>query len=211
MPKKSSNALFFIKLIVWPDMKYIFYFLICISIFSCSRSKGYFSKSDHSFHQENGVLQRPEKVLLASTDPNLSVRMMLETKFLEPLSEDVNQSMRIQPFSDEKKNATLPNAHSEINAKMKYIVSRESILKNPNSTNHRFFKSEISSKIQSFNSQNKKLRADQGASTWEPRLKIGLILIGIGIVLSVFGLGWIAGTAAFIGLIFTIIGLLHTY
>jgi hypothetical protein len=49
------------------------------------------------------------------------------------------------------------------------------------------------------------------ASSWDPKLKIGLILLGLGIILSIFGLGLIGGISAFIGLVFTIIGLLHTY
>lgn len=42
-------------------------------------------------------------------------------------------------------------------------------------------------------------------------LKIGLILIGIGILLAIFGLGLIGGLAALIGLAFVILGLLNSY
>lgn len=45
---------------------------------------------------------------------------------------------------------------------------------------------------------------------WHPFLKIGAILLGIGIVLAIFGLGVIGGISAFIGLIFTILGLLSS-
>ncbi|MHA8107433.1 hypothetical protein [Aquirufa sp. 5-AUSEE-100C1] len=53
--------------------------------------------------------------------------------------------------------------------------------------------------------------AVSGPHNWAPQLKIGLTLLGIGIVLAVFGLGLVGGLAALIGLIFTILGLLVTY
>ncbi len=53
--------------------------------------------------------------------------------------------------------------------------------------------------------------AVSGPHNWAPQLKIGLTLLGIGIVLAVFGLGLVGGLAALIGLMFTILGLLVTY
>ncbi len=43
---------------------------------------------------------------------------------------------------------------------------------------------------------------------WNTFLKAGLILLGIGIILAIFGLGGVGGISAFIGLLFVIIGLL---
>lgn len=58
----------------------------------------------------------------------------------------------------------------------------------------------------------KKLKAaPRGVGNWAPQLKIGLTLLAIGILLAVFGLGFVGGLAALIGLLFTIIGLLVTY
>lgn len=51
----------------------------------------------------------------------------------------------------------------------------------------------------------------QGPKHWAPQLKIGLTLLAIGVVLAVFGLGFVGGLAALIGLCFTIVGLLVTY
>jgi hypothetical protein len=51
----------------------------------------------------------------------------------------------------------------------------------------------------------------QGPKNWAPQLKIGLTLMAIGVVLAVFGLGFVGGLAALIGLCFTIVGLLVTY
>ena len=50
-----------------------------------------------------------------------------------------------------------------------------------------------------------------GPRNWAPPLKIGITLLGIGVILAVFGLGLIGGLAALIGLGFTILGLLVTY
>ena len=46
---------------------------------------------------------------------------------------------------------------------------------------------------------------------WHPKIKIGFTLIALGVVLAVVGLGFVGGLSAFIGLLFTIAGLLHTY
>jgi hypothetical protein len=58
---------------------------------------------------------------------------------------------------------------------------------------------------------NKKNAQVHGPQNWAPQLKIGLSLLAIGVVLAVFGLGFVGGLAAFIGLLFTIVGLLVTY
>ena len=46
---------------------------------------------------------------------------------------------------------------------------------------------------------------------WHPKVKIGFTLIALGVVLAIVGLGFVGGLSAFIGLLFTIVGLLHTY
>jgi hypothetical protein len=46
---------------------------------------------------------------------------------------------------------------------------------------------------------------------WHPQLKIGFTLIALGVILVVLGLGFVGGLSAFFGLLFTIVGLLHTY
>lgn len=50
-----------------------------------------------------------------------------------------------------------------------------------------------------------------GPRNWAPQLKIGLSLMVIGIVLAIFGLGFVGGLSALIGLVFTVLGLLVTY
>lgn len=63
-------------------------------------------------------------------------------------------------------------------------------------------------KVTSFRA-NKDIRST--SASWSPNLKIGLILLAIGVGLSVFGLGLVGGIAAIIGLLFTLLGLLQTY
>jgi hypothetical protein len=45
----------------------------------------------------------------------------------------------------------------------------------------------------------------------DSKLKIGLVLLAVGAVLSIVGISLVGGIAALIGLGFTIIGLLHTF
>lgn len=60
-------------------------------------------------------------------------------------------------------------------------------------------------------SYRKQSPAPRGARNWAPQLKIGLTLLAIGVVLAVFGLGFVGGLSALIGLLFTIVGLLVSY
>jgi hypothetical protein len=68
----------------------------------------------------------------------------------------------------------------------------------------------VSSRIQKA-SFKKQSAAPRGARHWAPQLKIGLTLLAIGVVLAVFGLGFVGGLSALIGLLFTIVGLLVSY
>ena len=68
----------------------------------------------------------------------------------------------------------------------------------------------VSSRIQKA-SFKKHHAAPSGARNWAPQLKIGLTLLAIGVVLAVFGLGFVGGLSALIGLLFTIVGLLVSY
>jgi hypothetical protein len=50
-----------------------------------------------------------------------------------------------------------------------------------------------------------------GFQSLDRNLKIGIVLIAIGLGLSILGLGQIGGLAALIGLVFLVLGLLNTY
>ncbi len=54
-------------------------------------------------------------------------------------------------------------------------------------------------------------QAASGFHSWNSFLKVGVILLGIGIILTILGLGAIGGLSALIGLIFTVIGLLAEF
>lgn len=57
----------------------------------------------------------------------------------------------------------------------------------------------------------KAAKREGGPRGWHPRLRIGFTLIVLGVVLAIVGLGFVGGLSAFIGLLFAISGLLHTY
>jgi hypothetical protein len=59
----------------------------------------------------------------------------------------------------------------------------------------------------------KALKTDvrDGIQRMDSKLKIGLVLLAVGAVLSIVGISLVGGIAALIGLGFTIIGLLHTF
>lgn len=192
-------------------MKYILFFIGTWLIFSCSRTPGHFLNSQLSSHSVQNSGQQKHDLLLATSDPVVSARFMTAPNFSENALEQKNQSdekkeSNNESFIPEKTHKVLDSGERHRTIISGQLGAQMQIFKNPH-----VLKNQVSLTNQRSNSINSKGGAENSASDWEPRLKIGLILLGIGIVLSIFGLGWIAGIAAFIGLIFTIIGLLHTY
>ena len=76
-------------------------------------------------------------------------------------------------------------------------------------------KREIKEKIKEIKEEVKQLKQEarekKGSADWDPKFKIGAILIAISILLAIVGIGWVAGLAALVGLFFVVVGLLHTY
>lgn len=74
---------------------------------------------------------------------------------------------------------------------------------------------EVKEKIKELKEEVKQLKKEasenQGKQGWDPKFKIGAILLAIAILLSIVGIGWVAGLAALVGLFFIVVGLLHTY
>jgi len=159
-------------------------FLLFLSVSSCSRTKGYFS----NYTSRNIEVDKQEPQLLASRSTFIPTQSSFLTPSLEIASE--NQSMDVQIIQASSRNST---AKRDVKIQ-KYLRQKE-----------------VVQTIQKFKAQNKRAEKKAGANHWEPRLKIGVTLLVIGIVLSVFGLGLIGGISAFIGLLFTILGLLNTY
>ena len=175
-------------------MKKAFLFLCLIfGMSACSRSKGYFSihQSPQPSKQKNVQIAPKEPILLAIGD---------------------QQAMAVLPES--------PAPQPSVSHVMDVQVKQESLAPMPTvRVDQQVSKKEIKAIIQQMKLQNKVVRKTSlnnsnqasSASNWDPKLKIGLILLGVGIILSIFGLGLIGGLSALIGLAFTIIGLLHTY
>jgi len=187
MPKLNLNVPFFIKLIMSPKFKLLLLFLfLLLNLSACSRSKAYFS---NDAHRENSDIKSQEPVLLAS-DSKKSIIFASD-------AEAPTMLVASQDVSDVGENVT--SSHVNIQSKRDFKNQKK------------VFQKEVVSTIKKFKAQNKIAEKKSGSTHWEPRLKIGLTLLVIGIVLSLFGLGLIGGISAFIGLLFTILGLLNTY
>jgi hypothetical protein len=165
---------------------FLFFVLIALNLSSCSRSKAYFS---NQVSLENSAIQQQEPQLLVSNSTHL---------FSLPLDANAPTKLDMAHNLNEvgEKSSSIPV----------HVTTKRDLKKQ-----QAFFQKEIKSTIQKFKAQNKTAEKKSGTSHWEPRLKIGVSLLVIGIVLSVFGLGLIGGISAFIGLLFTILGLLNTY
>ena len=163
----------------------IFPFLV-VALNACSRSKGYFSNDV----ARNVYADRQEPQLLASRSNISPIQSSLGSSSQTLVIASANQTIddhHIQYFSR--------NLNSIRDKKFQKKVHHKEVVQT----------------IRKFKAQNKLAEKKSGANHWEPRLKIGVTLLVIGIVLSVFGLGLIGGISAFIGLLFTILGLLNTY
>jgi len=186
MLKLSLNALFFIKSIMWLKYKILIFSLLVIAVSACSRSKGYFS----IYTARNVYAERQEPQLLVSRSRVLP----FQSSLLSP-----SQSLVIETTNQTIENNSIQSSSWNLNS-----VKDKKIQKK---MHHKV----VVQTINKFKAQNKLAEKKSGANHWEPRLKIGVTLLVIGIVLSVFGLGLIGGISAFIGLLFTILGLLSTY
>ncbi|CAM3846073.1 hypothetical protein [Aquirufa aurantiipilula] len=94
--------------------------------------------------------------------------------------------------------------HQEVKS-MKHMEKKELI------QHKKAFKAQLKAQIKEYKTQAKKQKQASSPSSWDSKVKIGVILLIIGIILSIFGLGAIGAVSAFIGLIFVLLGLLHTF
>ena len=187
MLKLNLNVPFFIKLIMSPKCNLLLVFvLLVLTLSSCTRSKAYFV---NQVYRENSDFKHQEPVLLASDSKNPII------------------------FASDSEASTMLEASHDASEVGENVTSTHvNILRKRDLKNQKkVFQQEVVSTIKKFKAQNKIAEKKSGSTHWEPRLKIGVTLLVIGIVLSVFGLGLIGGISAFIGLLFTILGLLNTY
>lgn len=178
-------------------------FIISLAIFSqsCSRQKGYFQQNvAQRYHKVEA-----NKVIEASIS---SENLPSETATAEVINlkseEPVLTTSTIDDFSATNKVAEEIKYKAKIVKLEQVLVENETVSK-PQKLN--FVQKVILKKM-----QKKVANASKPVDfhDWHPFLKIGAILLGIGIILAIFGLGVIGGIAAFIGLLFTILGLLNS-
>ena len=165
---------------------------------SCTHQKGYFTVVTQNHAVKSSIKPEikstPESIAVVSSEtPKIeSVEPTLmasnsEVVALENAVKDTKYEKEVKQFLIKVEQ---PNSEVKSNTKVvKMNFAQKIILK----------------KIQKKMANTAK---PSGFSDLSPFLKIGLILLGIGIVLAIFGLGVVGGLAAFVGLVFTILGLI---
>ena len=158
---------------------------------SCSRQKGYF--------QQN-VAQNYYKAEVKSE--TMPIETSKEPVIIE--SEPILTTSTIEDFAATNKIAGEIKYDRRI-IKLEKVLAESKGVSKPQKLN---FAQKIILKKMQKNAEN--ATKSVGFSDWNPYLKVGAILLGVGIVLAIFGLGVIGGISAFIGLIFTVLGLLSS-
>jgi hypothetical protein len=169
----------------------IFLSIISFIIFtqSCTRQKGYFQQNVAQNYHKTDSKKEILPIEISKEPVAIESQLILTTT----ISEDF---IEINKISEEIK-------YKEKIVKLEKVLAENKTVSKPQKLN--FVQKIILKKVQKKMANTTK---PVGFHDWNPFLKIGVILLGIGIVLSIFGLWAIAGISAFIGLIFTILGLL---
>lgn len=164
---------------------------------SCTSHKGYFSVTSHNQLINPKIKIEQQPILLENAPINT-----VETPVNEPVltasnSEVVALENAVKATKYEEKVKTVLRKIEQSNSEIK---TTEKVVK------MNFIQKVIVKKVQKKIATNNNLA---GFNDWNSFLKIGAILLGIGIVLAIFGLQAIGGLAALVGLIFAILGLLQ--
>ena len=158
---------------------------------SCSRQKGYFQQNvAQNYHKADAM------------NEILPIEISKEQEATE--SEPVLTTSMVEGYTvSDKISKEIKYAEKTVKSE-KFSIENKTVAK---SQKLNFVQKIILKKI-----QKKAANATKpaGFHDWNPYLKIGVILLGIGIILAIFGLGVIGGISAFIGLLFTILGLLSS-
>jgi hypothetical protein len=174
--------------------------LIILTIFilneSCTRQKGYFSVTS----QNQIIKPKKDAVVGVFTDDSKIITEEI------PANEPILTASNTEVLALE--NAVKGTKYKE---KIKVVLRKTEqpnteIKTEQKAVKMNFVQKIIVKKIQKKMSKNNNL---VGFNDWNSFLKIGVILLGIGIILAIFGLGAIGGLSALIGLIFAILGLLE--
>ncbi len=175
--------------------------IISLAIFSqsCSRQKGYFQQNTaQNYHKVEA-----KKIIEASLS---SENLPSETATTEVLNlksdEPIFTSSTIENFTVTNRVAESVKYKAK-NVNLSEVLAENKTVSKPEKLN-------VAQKYMLKKMQKKVASATKPVDfqDWHPFLKIGAILLGIGIILAIFGLVVIGGISAFIGLIFTILGLL---
>jgi len=156
---------------------------------SCSRQKGYFQQNEAlNFHKEESKkliesIENPKESVILESEPILTASTIEDFKTSNKVTDEIKYNNKI--------------------VKLEKALAENKTILNPHKLN--FIQKLVLKKM-----QKKVANATKpvGFQDWNPFLKIGIILLGVGIVLAIFGLGAIGGISALIGLIFLLLGLL---
>ena len=165
---------------------------------SCTHQKGYFTVVSQN-HAVKSSIKPEEKFII---EPTIAVSETPKVESIEPTLVASNSGVVAleNVIKDSKYDKEIEQLLTKVEKPNSEVKANEKAVK------MNFAQKIILKKIQKKMANTAK---PSGFSDLSPFLKIGLILLGIGIVLAIFGLGIIAGLAAFIGLIFTILGLIQ--
>ncbi len=175
----------------------IFIFTIFVISESCTSHKGYFSVNLHNQVVKHKLEVKPQPVLVEITPIIPEEILVVEPVLTASNAEIVALENAVKGTKYEEKIKTALRNVEQPNSEIK---TNEKVVK------MNFVQKIIVKKIQKKMAKNNNF---SGFNDWNSFLKIGAILLGIGIVLAIFGLGAIGGLAALIGLIFAILGLLQ--
>jgi len=172
-------------------------FTIFVISESCTSHKGYFSvmSPNQVVKPKTAIKEQP---VLVETMPAMSEQI--------PVIEPVLTASSAEIMAVE--NAVKGTKYEEkVKAALRKVEQPNSGIKTEKKeVKMNFVQKIILKKIQKKMAKNNGL---MGFNDWNSFLKIGAILLAIGIVLAIFGLGAIGGLSALIGLIFAILGLLQ--
>lgn len=168
---------------------------------SCSRQKGYFQQNiAQNYHKAES--KKIIEEIISSENPQFETATVavINQKFEEPIL----TTSTIEDFSTINKVVDEVKFRAKT-VKLEQVLAENKAVSKPQKLN--FVQKIILKKM-----QKKVANASKPVDfhDWHPFLKIGAILLGIGIILAIFGLGVIGGISAFVGLIFTILGLLSS-
>jgi hypothetical protein len=168
---------------------------------SCSRQKGHFQQNIVQNYQKVKAKKIVEEIISAENRQSETATAAVINQKSEELiftTSAINDFAAINKITEKVK-------YKEKTVELRTTLAENKTVTKPQKLN--FVQKIILKKMQEKTANSAK---PVDFHDWHPFLKIGAILLGIGIVLAIFGLGVIGGISAFIGLIFTILGLLSS-